>query len=399
VGGDFPAALLFASRPDNPSDEGRDRALYFSSMNGRHLHVDIHRSLPPFSLDLSLTVKEEVLVLFGPSGAGKSMTLESIVGLVTPDRGEIVLGEQVLFRRGATGPHVNVPVQKRGVGYVFQDYALFPHLTVLGNVRYPLGREKGGLQHAQTLLQQMGLSDMADRYPHELSGGQQQRVAIARALARDPEVLLLDEPFSALDTGLRERLRANLRALQVERRLIVICVTHNIEDAFALGDRLAVLHDGQLQEVGAVTDVFHRPSSMGTARALGIRNIFHARVTRATADGVALDWNGVELHAPPQPSAVGDLVPVYIAPEDVKLLYSDRAALGGLAVNQTDACIVAIEERPRMQVLRFRLTNGHEIEARGETYFYKDLHLKVGDHARISLRFESLHVLHEEQPS
>jgi molybdate transport system ATP-binding protein len=271
------------------------------------------------------------------------------VGLVTPDRGEIILGDQVLFRRGTKGAHVNLPVQKRGVGYVFQDYALFPHLTVLENVRYPLGRDEDSRKHAQALVQQMGLADMADRCPRELSGGQQQRVAIARALARNPEVLLLDEPFSALDPGLRERLRANLRSLQVERRLIVICVTHNIEDAFALGDRLAVLQDGQLQQVGAVTEVFHSPSSMSTAQALGIRNIFHARVTSATADGVTLDWDGVELHVPPQACSVGDLVPVYIAPEDVKLLYADRAALGGLAVNQLEARIVSIQDRPRLQ--------------------------------------------------
>jgi molybdate transport system ATP-binding protein len=368
-------------------------------MNGRHLQLEIHRNLPPFSLDLSLTVKEEVLVLFGPSGAGKSMTLESIAGLVAPDRGEIVLGDQVLFRRGVKGAPVNVPVQKRGIGYVFQDYALFPHLTVLENIRYPLGRDKNSLEYAHALVRQMGLVDLVDRHPRELSGGQQQRVAIARALARDPEVLLLDEPFSALDPGLRERLRANLRSLQVERRLIVICVTHNIEDAFALGDRLAVLQDGQLQQVGAVTEVFHSPSSMSTARALGIRNIFHARVISATAEGVTLDWDGIALHLPPQPCSVGDLVPVYIAPEDIKLLYSDRAALGGLAVNQLDARILSIQDRPRMQVIQLELTNGHQLEARGETYFYKDLHLSVGDHVRISLRFESLRVLHEERPA
>jgi ABC-type Fe3+/spermidine/putrescine transport system ATPase subunit len=151
--------------------------------------------------------------------------------------------------------------------------------------------------------------------------------------------------------------------------------------------------------VGAVTEVFHSPSSMSTARALGIRNIFHAEVTSATADGVALDWDGIVLHLPPQPCSVGDLVPVYIAPEDVKLLYSDRAALGGLAVNQLDARIVSIQDRPRMQVIHLELTNGHQLEARGETYFYKDLHLQVGDRVRISLRFESLRVLHEERPA
>ena len=365
--------------------------------SGRHLSIEIHRELPSFTLDLHLKVEEEVLVLFGPSGAGKSMTLESVAGLVTPDRGEISIDGRVLFRKGQNAAHVDVPARKRGVGYVFQDYALFPHLTVLGNVRYALGRDAESLDRAGDLIAKMGLAGMADRYPNQLSGGQQQRVAVARALARDPEVLLLDEPFSALDPGLRERLRADLRALQLERRLIVICVTHNIEDAFALGDRLAVLQDGQLQQVGAVDDVFHRPATMSTAKALGIRNIFHARVTSATADGIGLDWDGLRLYAPPQPCSVGDIVPVYIAPEDVKLLYSDRAVLGGLAINQLPATVTSIEDRPRMQVIRLQLENGHELEARGATYFYKSLNIREGSTVRITLRFEGLRVLHEER--
>ena len=272
----------------------------------RRLTVDIHRRLSSFTLDLTLEVKEEVLVLFGPSGSGKTMTLNSIAGLVTPDQGEIVLDDQVLFRRGAGGDQVNVPARRRGVGYVFQSYALFPHLTVLENVRYPLGRDSNSRERALTLINQMGLTPMAERLPRQLSGGQQQRVAIARALARDPEVLLLDEPFSALDTGLRERLRTDLRALQLERRLIVICVTHNVEDAFAVGDRLAVLRDGELQQVGAVGDVFRRPSSMSAAEVLAIRNIFHAQVSSATADHVSLEWDGLGLTALAQPCVPGE---------------------------------------------------------------------------------------------
>src|SRR3990172_11891748 len=184
-------------------------------MTDRNLLVDIHRRLPSFSLDLRLDVGEEVMVLFGPSGSGKSMTLESIAGLVTPDRGEIVLDGRVLFRRGPEGAQANMPARRRGVGYVFQSYALFPHLTVLGNVRYALGRDPKARERALALVDQMGMSQLADRLPRQLSGGQQQRVAIARALARDPEVLLLDEPFSALDPGLRERLRTDRKSTRL----------------------------------------------------------------------------------------------------------------------------------------------------------------------------------------
>lgn len=366
-------------------------------MKERRLTVDIHRRLPSFTLDLSLEVGEEVLVLFGPSGSGKSMTLESIAGLVTPDRGEIALDGRILFRRGAGGTQVNMPARRRAVGYVFQNYALFPHLTVLGNVRYPLGREPSARERAPALIDQMGLTQLADRFPHQLSGGQQQRVAIARALARDPEVLLLDEPFSALDPGLRERLRADLRALQLERRLIVICVTHNIEDAFALGDRLALLRDGELEQVGTVAEVFRRPSSMSAAQVLRIRNIFHARVQSATADHVSLDWEGLRLYAPAQSCSSGELVPVYIAPEDVKLLYPDRPVLGSLAANQLNAAVTSVQKGHDIQVIRLRLDNGHELEARGASYFYQELDLHPGAPVRITLRLEGLRILHEEE--
>jgi len=366
-------------------------------MSERRLLVDVHRRLPSFTLNLRLEVGEEVMVLFGPSGSGKSMTLESIAGLVTPDRGEIALDGRVLFRRGHEGAHTNVPARRRGVGYVFQSYALFPHLTVLGNVRYPLGRDHGARDRALALISQMDLSQLADRYPHQLSGGQRQRVAIARALARDPEVLLLDEPFSALDPGLRDRLRADLRVLQLARRLIVICVTHNVEDAFALGDRLAVLRDGELEQVGTVAEVFRRPSSMSAARVLGISNIFHARVSSATADGVALDWEGLRLSAPAQPCSAGDLVPAYIAPEDVKLLYPDRPVRGSLAANQMHAVVHSIQHRKDVRIIRLVVDNGHELEARAPGYFYRDLDLRPGAPILITLRQEGLRIFREEE--
>jgi molybdate transport system ATP-binding protein len=366
-------------------------------MSERHLQVNIHRELPPFTLDLGFEMGEEVLVLFGPSGSGKSMTLQSIAGLVTPDRGEVVLDERVLFRRGDGRSYTNVPPQKRGLGYVSQGYALFPHLTVLGNIRYALGRDSAAREKSFALINQMGLDQLADRYPRQLSGGQKQRVAIARALARDPEVLLLDEPFSALDTGLRERLRSDLRTLQIERSLIVLCVTHDAEDAFALGDRVALLQDGGLQQVGSVADVFRRPSNMNAARVLGVRNIFHARVVSAAADRILLDWNGLVLHAPAQPCAAGDSVPVYIAPEDIKLLYPDRPVLGSLAANQLNARVVSVDDRHRMRVIRVVLDNGHELEARGATYYYQSLDLRPDRMVRITFRQEGLRILHEER--
>src|SRR4051794_23471607 len=168
-------------------------------MEAPSLKIDVEKQLATFNLRVQMEVGAEILVLFGPSGAGKTQTLNAVAGLTTPDSGEITLGGDAFFRSGQNGSAFNLPPRKRRVGYVFQQYALFPHLTAVENVAYALWRRPGARARAEALLERMHLAGMSQRYPHELSGGQQQRVAIARALAMKPRVLLLDEPFSALD--------------------------------------------------------------------------------------------------------------------------------------------------------------------------------------------------------
>src|SRR5262245_56318440 len=163
------------------------------------LLVDIRKRLSAFELNVRLEVGAEILVLFGPSGAGKTQTLDAIAGLTRPDSGEIVLDGKTFFQGSGPRPAVNLPARERRVGYVFQSYALFPHLTALENVAYSLWRQPQAHERAIALLARMGLQSLAGHYPHELSGGQQQRVAIARALAMEGHALLMDEPFSALD--------------------------------------------------------------------------------------------------------------------------------------------------------------------------------------------------------
>ena len=224
-------------------------------MKPLHLKVNIERRLDTFNLAVQIDVGAEILVLFGPSGAGKTQTLNAIAGLMTPDAGEITLDGTVFFRSsGSTA--INLPARKRGVGYVFQQYALFPHLSALENVAYALWRQPHARERAATLLGRMRLTDLAHRYPHELSGGQQQRVAIARALAMEPRVLLLDEPFSALDSEIRKQLHEDLLRLQAEAELIVIYVTHNLEDAFTVGHRMAVVRNGTIERTGAPRDIY-----------------------------------------------------------------------------------------------------------------------------------------------
>ena len=223
------------------------------------LKVNIEKQLANFNLCMQIEVGTEILVLFGPSGAGKTQTLNAIAGLVTPDAGEITLDGDLFFRASGETRDVqtfNLPARKRRVGYVFQQYALFPHLTALENVSYALWRQPDAQARAEVLLERMRLAELANRYPHELSGGQQQRVAIARALAMEPRVLLMDEPFSALDSEIRKQLHQDLLKLQAEAELIVIYVTHNVEDAFAVGHRLAVVRDGSIERIGPPADVY-----------------------------------------------------------------------------------------------------------------------------------------------
>jgi ABC-type spermidine/putrescine transport systems, ATPase components len=357
------------------------------------LHIDVDKRLDPFRLQVRLDVGSEILVLFGPSGAGKTMTLQSIAGLVSPDAGEVVFDGRALFRRHRPGSPANLPTRRRRVGYVFQDYALFPHLTALENVAFPLWRKDGGRGQAAALLERMRLEHLADRYPREMSGGQQQRIAIARALAAQPDILLLDEPFSALDPALRERLQRGLRDIQREFGLVVLCVTHNLEDAFAIGDRLATVHEGQVTQVGAVEEVFQRPANLRAAESMGVRNLIHARVMGASADGVTLDWDGLTLQAPPQHAVPGQMVPVYIRPEDIKLLYADRGIGEALRHNQADGTVVAREDLADFTTLFVALPNGHQIEVRYPSYTYSRMQLGVGSAARLSLRREGLVLL------
>jgi molybdate transport system ATP-binding protein len=239
-------------------------------MEAPRLRIDISKQLATFNLRVQMEVGAEILVLFGPSGAGKTQTLNAIAGLTTPDAGEIVLGDSTFFSAAHKGDGFNLPPRKRRVGYVFQQYALFPHLTALENVAYALWRQPSARERAQALLERMHLAQLSNRYPHELSGGQQQRVAIARALAMKPRVLLMDEPFSALDSPTRQRLHQDLITLQQEERLIVIYVTHNLADAFAVGHRLAIMREGRIEQVGVPEDVRRNPANPLVLAALGI---------------------------------------------------------------------------------------------------------------------------------
>ena len=223
----------------------------------------------PVLRDVSIAVPSgDVLVLLGPSGCGKTTLLRTIAGLEVPDAGEVEIGGRVL----TSGTDV-VPPERRQVGMVFQDWALFPHLTVAANVGYGLPRPERRGSRVDEALDMVGLGGLGDRMPGTLSGGQQQRVALARALAPRPSVLLLDEPFSNLDTALRVQVRAEVHRLLGELGITTIFVTHDQEEAFVLGDEVAVMAEGRIVQQATPAAMYDAPASPWVASFVGEANL------------------------------------------------------------------------------------------------------------------------------
>ena len=222
--------------------------------------------------DLDLCLEHgEILCLLGPSGSGKTTTLRLIAGFDSPDSGSIRIAGRLV-----SGPGVNESPEQRRVGMVFQDGALFPHLTVAQNVAFGLDKDRQRKAKVADALRLVNLEGYDSRYPHQLSGGQQQRVALARALAPAPDLILMDEPFSSLDRGLREQLRAEVRAILKERNATAVCVTHDQEEAMQLGDRVAVMNEGRIEQFGTPEEVFHNPDTRFAAEFFGAADFLPA---------------------------------------------------------------------------------------------------------------------------
>jgi molybdate transport system ATP-binding protein len=240
------------------------------------LSVAVRKALDGFTLDIAWEIGDELAVLFGHSGAGKSLTLMMIAGLMRPDTGRISTGDRLLFDDGAG---VEIPPQKRSFGYVFQHLALLPHMTVLQNILYGghgISREER-VERARMMIEWFRLTGLERKYPGQISGGQQQRVAFARALLRRPDALLLDEPFSALDTPLRMEMRGLLKVVQREFGIPVVLVTHDMTEAAELADRIIVYDRGRVVRAGSFEQLLAGPHDSDMDRLLAIARASSAR--------------------------------------------------------------------------------------------------------------------------
>jgi iron(III) transport system ATP-binding protein len=294
------------------------------------LHGVAHRygAAPTFvDLDLSLA-SGEICCLLGPSGCGKTTALRCIGGFERVAAGRIALDGQVVS--DASGVHL--PPERRRIGMVFQDFALFPHLDVARNVAFGIAGRPHAQQRAAELLTAVGLGWAHGRWPHELSGGQQQRVALARALAPAPRLLLLDEPFSNLDAGLRDALAADVRAILKEAGTTAVFVTHDQNEAFAMADRIAVMHDGRIQQVAPAYDLYHRPANRFVAHFIGQGALVDAtvlapqRLRTEIADVDCLE--PIRLADGAAPCPPGARITVLLRPDDV--VHDDASPVKGL---------------------------------------------------------------------
>ncbi|SEN01275.1 sulfate transport system ATP-binding protein [Nitrosospira multiformis] len=324
--------------------------------------------------DVSLEVKSgELLALLGPSGSGKTTLLRVIAGLEAADTG------QVLFQgEDATDQHV----RERQVGFVFQHYALFRNMTIFENVAFGLRVRPKKFrpstaeiqQRVHELLKLVQLDWLADRYPHQLSGGQRQRIALARALAVEPKVLLLDEPFGALDAKVRKELRSWLRRLHDEMHITSVFVTHDQEEALEVADRVVVMNEGRIEQIGTPDEVYEHPASPFVYKFLGKVNLFHGRLHRGRA------WiGGIEIDAPEHTETEELSGVAYVRPHDIHVDKVDNALNGEGAIAAHVSHILSVGPVVRLQLMRDDGKDKELIEVEISRERFRELQLTRGD--------------------
>ncbi|NCS26642.1 MAG: molybdate ABC transporter permease subunit [Microcystis aeruginosa BS13-02] len=370
------------SKPNEMEDwlplwEGRNFALlaaenpYYRDKIG--LFVDIEKYLPGFNLSVTFNCQNQPLGLLGASGSGKSLILRSLAGVETPSRGRIVLNGRILFD---SEKGINLPSRQRRIGFVVQNYALFPHLTVAENIAFSLPKnlsKKVIKQQIANQLELVQLLGMENRYPHQLSGGQQQRVAIARALASRPEALLLDEPFSALDTHLRAQLERQMIKTLSNYDGVTIFVTHNMDEAYRICENLLVMEKGRAIANNSKQKIFEQPDSVSLAKITGCKNFSRAIIIN-NQQLEAIDWD-VKLYTVPE-------IPDYLAYTGIR---AHQIIFGrDLGDINTFLCWLAnaIEGPHRVTLyLKLNQPSNHDQDFHIQAELYKDKWLEIKEQA------------------
>ncbi len=355
------------------------------------LEFQISRQLGAFMYDVEFSAHDEILVLFGHSGAGKSLTLQFTAGLMRPDEGRISLSGQSVFDSAGK---VDLAPQQRRVGYVVQELALFEHMSVGENIAFglPAGRDKR--ERVRQLLELLDLEGFESRRPRTLSGGQRQRVALARAIAREAPLLLLDEPFSALDDSLRTSMRKELLRLRAELGLTILFVTHDLREAHFLADRVAVFDNGRILQLGTREEIFKRPNSRRVAQLTGIPNVWRGVVTSIEAGSVSVDIGGMTLHSAVDAAGLtaGRPVDVMVRAERINLR-RDLAA-DPRARNLVDAEVVSEFAYGSTHTLHLKPTTaGPEMEVEIAARPYEVLGISARKHFMVEIEPGDIHVV------
>jgi molybdate transport system ATP-binding protein len=352
-----------------------------------------HLAGPDFALDVQFTITPGITILFGPSGAGKTTLLDCIAGLTIPDAGKVAIANRVLFD---SARKVNIPVQHRGIGYVFQDLALFPHLTAQKNIEYGLIslNQTERRKQSNAILESFSIAHLRDRKPAEISGGERQRVALARALVTDPCLLLLDEPLAALDAATKSKIIADLRAWNAAQNIPILYITHNREEVFALGDRVLILENGRILADGTPHGVMAAPRRESLAQLIGFENIFYAVVAAANEDRGTMTCrlaqnHNVELETPLVRAETGSTLLVGIRAGDILLATIQPAGLS--ARNILPGRLLALEQRD--VIVAARVNCGVEMEVHLTLAARDSLELQPGREVWLIVKTHSCHLM------
>ncbi len=343
------------------------------------------------SLNLEVK-KDEIISLLGPNGCGKTTLLNLLSGLTKPDEGNIYIDNAIVSGKAGT-KKVNLKPSERKVGYVFQTISLFPHMRIENNVAYGLKSlhlsKQEVKKRTENLLDFVGLSEYAKFYPSQLSGGQKQRIALARSLATEPQVLLLDEPVSAVDPQLRESFRLELKNYLQALKITVVYVTHNLSEACIMSDRIAVMGNGRIEQIGSKSEIFDKPSSKYVASFLGI-NTLKGKALKSYSGFLEIEVNGMRLLSSGPPDTVGKNIIATIKPEDVMLSKSAPVSSDGATNNQFEGTIAGmVQMRSNAQVT---IDAGFLLKTRIPLISIKNLRLSIGDKVYVFFNANALNV-------